>query len=431
MAIISKISPARQIRATETYEDTLTQLGLADQNAFAAGAEGTGYLEEDLNYLRTQINRIVGQTNWYDNPSVNLETLTNVSNKVIIQPVQLNGITFASGSTALTGITSGVAALSSGSNVGYVYDSAGTPAVDTYAKVTVRDAVTNSPLVDASENMIYGVLTFDGSDGGTVTGTAGGLLGIDLYTDVNGTATPSTYSGTVEVLIPQRTTIANASENFAMINAGFASATGSIELGDRRWVTLDTTDGTYKVTTGDNTELSLSQNVDVTNAINAIIPQTQKAYDLAQGLKSITGISFNEASTWSVSTDLTTEWNVGTTTNYLDGTVQTSYLDAFSKLDSQLKVVENLAINATPDTQVLILSSLTSSGTPVTIPNSKTYANTDVNAMGIFLNGQKLVSDNLAGGANQGDYAETSTTTVTFNFNLTPGDVITFVIYKS
>ena len=54
-----------QIRPSDTYDDTL-----------AAGAtleSGSTNLEGDLNALRSQLQRIIGQANWYDDPSNSLE----------------------------------------------------------------------------------------------------------------------------------------------------------------------------------------------------------------------------------------------------------------------------------------------------------------------------------------------------------------------
>lgn len=427
MAIKSLISQTRQIKASELYDDVLAM----------AGAEGATYLNEDLNYLRTQIKNITGLTNWFDVPTETLATIgaSGVSTKKVIQPVQISGtVTFASGTLNLTSITSGIASeILNTTTDGYVYDSNAVPAVNTKAMVMVRDAVSNAVLLDANENIIFGVLEFDGVDGGAITGATGGLLSVQLYTDVNGTATASTYSGSAEIVIPQRVALGDVDEAFAMVNAGFAGAVGAIELGNRMWTELDPATGLYGVTDGTNEELGINANSGLTSAINALIPEASKARDIAAAVKTITGVTVNESGDWGLATDLASEWDgAGVTTNYLNGTTtDTDYLQAFKTLDAQLFTVATQAANASSDKVVDIRATAVAEGVAVTVAGARTYLNTDKDAMDVLLNGQELISDSVAGGAGLGDYAETSSTSVTFNFPIDTGDIITYKIYKS
>ena len=419
MAIKSLISTARQIKASELYDDTLNM----------TGAEGTAYLNEDLNMIRTQLKNILGEANWYDAPVGNLAAIgsSGVADKKLIQPVQVNAVTFTTGLVTLT-LSGAGSSITNLTTDGYVYDPATTPLIDTKATVTVRDAVTNAVIVDGSENQVFGVLKYDGTDGAT-----GGNFSVQLYTDINGTATASTYSGVCEIIIPERKALGNVAENFAMTNAGFAGAVGAIELGTRDWTELDITSGLYTVTDGTNDELGINQNTDMTSAINALIPEASKAKDIATAVQSVTGVTINSSTDWSVATDLAVEWDgAGVNTTYLNGTTtDTSYLVAFKTLDNQLATVATLAANASSDKIVSILSAAVAEGVAVTLPSSKTYLNTDKDAMDVLVNGQELISDAVAGGTGLGDYVETSTTSVTFNFPLVATDVITFKIYKT
>lgn len=51
--------------------------------------------------------------------------------------------------------------------------------------------------------------------------------------------------------------------------------------------------------------------------------------------------------------------------------------------------------------------------------------------MDVLLNGQELISDNVAGGAGLGDYSEPTISTVVFNFPLEATDILTYKIYKT
>lgn len=85
-----------QVLGSITYDDTKA-LGLQ------GAAEASLNLEEDLNYLRSVVKAITGKANWFDAPAKNLETLsgqTNPDSKMILEPVQLNGIAVAQGAAS-------------------------------------------------------------------------------------------------------------------------------------------------------------------------------------------------------------------------------------------------------------------------------------------------------------------------------------------
>jgi hypothetical protein len=443
MAIKSLISQARQIRASEGYKDLNFVDGLQGARELAgdvhnaAVAEGTTYLEEDINHLRTQVKEIIGKTFWYDQTSISLEELASTGNKTIIQPVQTGAITLAAGSVDLTSIASGSGAEASGTTVGYVFTDDTTATVDTKAKVMLRDKVTNMPIVDEDENIIYGILTFDGADGDAVTGAAGGLLSVKTYKDVDGVSTAVAYDGEVEAIIPQRVNFADSAEDFAMVNAGFAGSVGAIELGDRLWVALDPATGNYDLVaeSGDNADLGITKDDNLTKVINALIGRASDAGTTAEVTEDLIGHTLNPDGT--LATDLDVEWDGdGVNTHYLDndaGAGTTTILDALKVLDNTLKTVEDLAKEAAGNTQVEILAADIASGTAWTIPNAVQVITGDKDACKVFVNGQLLISDFMVSGTagdGSGDYTVSSNTEVTFNFDLLAGDVITIEVLK-
>lgn len=438
MAIKSLISQARQIKASEGYQDLNFVDGaqgareLAGDVHSAAVAEGTTYLEEDINHLRTQVKEIIGKTTWYDAASISLEELASTGNKKIIQPVQLAGsITFAAG-TADSGLTSGAAADQTGTLNGYLYGAAST---DGKHVGLLRDKVTNMPIVDADENQVLvlveaGTAT-DGSDLASTT------LNLVTYTDVDGTLTAYPYAGEAEVIIPQRIGFADASEDFAMVNAGFAGAIGSIELGDRLWVALNTTTGSYDLTaeSGDNADLSITTNDNLTKVINALISKSSVAEDQSTAAKGLIG--YTQGTDGVMDTDLETEWDGdGVSTHYIDynaGAGTTTVLGALKVLDNTLKTVEDLAKSAGANKQVETLAADLAEATAWTIPNSVLVVTDDKDAIDVSVNGQRLTSDKQVSGTagdGSGDYTVSSNSSITFNWPLLIGDVIAVDVFK-
>jgi len=438
MAIKSLISQARQIKASEGYKDLNYVDGAQGARELSGDvhdgsvAEGTTVLEEDINNLRTQVKEIVGKTYWYDAASISLEDLTSTGNKTIIQPVQLAGALTFSGGTVDSGITSGTAADETGTTKGYLF---GKAATNGKHRALLRDKVTNMPIVDADENQVFALVEAnDATDGSDLSSTK---LNIVTYTDVDGTLTAYSYDGDAEVIVPQRVGFADASEDFAMVNAGFAGAVGAIELGDRKWVALDTSDGTYKVDaeSGDNSDLGITTNDNLTKVINALITKGSIAEDQSTAAKGFLG--YTQGTDGTFNTDLDTEWDGdGVNTNYIDydaGNGTTDILGALKVLDNSLKTVEDLASSASANKQVEILTADLAEGTEWTLPNSATVKTGDKDAIDVSVNGQRLTSDfQVSGkaGDGSGDYTVSSTTGITFNFPLLTGDVAVVDIFK-
>ena len=437
MAIKSLISQARQIKASEGYRDLNFVDGLQGARELsgdvhsAAVAEGTTYLEEDINHLRTQIKEIIGKNFWYDSASKSIEDLAG-SARTIIQPVQIaGGITFAAG-TADSGLTSGTAADESGTTEGYLF---GAAATDGKHRVILRDKVTNMPIVDADENLVFGLIEAGTATDGSDLSTTG--LNIVTYTDVDGTLTPFAYDGEAEVVIPQRVAFKDANEDFAMINAGFANSVGSIELGDRQWVALDPATGSYDIVleSGDNADLGIVTNDSLTKVINKLIEKSSTAEDQSTAAKGLIG--YTQGTDGLIDTDLETEWDGdGVSTNYIDydaGAGTTTILGAIKVLDNTLKIVEDLAKSASVNKQVEILAADLAEATEWIIPNAVKVVMDDKDAIDVIVNGQRLSSDKQVSGTagdGSGDYTVSSNTGITFNWPLLAGDVIVVDVFK-
>ena len=404
MALKSLISQARQIKSSVQQADI--DLG-ADNTARDTLVNGAAYLEEDLNNLRSMILDITGETKWSDIPAITLSQAAGTSTKTIFQPVQFEGsVTSADNLVTSLDAVPGVTNTTSTTDIGYVVTDAATPAPGTKAYVAIRDKSTNMPLIDADENQIFAVAYNNGSD----------KVQLKFFTDVNGTYTPATVDGDIEALLPYRQTFSNVDEGFSMVNAGFADQVGAFEIGTRVWV-----DGLLN--NGRTPTYDFVENEDITTTINKIAAVGALDKNLGDNVSAVSGIN---------SSTYTTTFLTDNADSYLaDGD---TLVAAIEKLDAQAKANADAAASASSDKIANIVTANIAEGVAVTLPQSKTYLNTDKDAMSVFVNGQYLISNAIADANNAGDtgdYAETSTTEVTFNFPLEIGDVVAYEIKKS
>jgi len=401
MAIKSLLSQARQIRASKSFADI--DLGV-DNPSRKTLVEGQEYLEQDMNVIRSMIKDITGTLEWQDLPSTTLSDLALTADKKVLQPVQYsqNGVNGTSVVSTLGVSIPGSTNTTSTQDIGYVIDDTATPAVNSKARITLRDKVTNQILVNAAENEIYGIASNDGFD----------KVKVSFFTDVNGTATPATVTGDVEMILPYREKLDSISEESLLINAGFAGAVGAFELGDRVYVDVDN-NGTPV--------FSFVDDEDITTTINKIAAVTGADKILGDNISNVSGITSSNNTTFK--TD-----NINS--NLQDGD---TLISAISKLDTLSNTLKDQIANVSGDEVSEILAANLAQGTEYTLPNSKTYLNTDKDAITVFLNGVKLASDLVIGDGSigNGDYTPFSTTTIKFNLPLEISDLITCVITKA
>jgi len=147
-----------QINNSTVYDDTLTM----------SAAETSTNLEEDLNYLRTQLKTFLGKTNWFDALSDNF-TLTAIHDKRLLYWIQktddvavpatqnyvlLTGATkpshnIAIGATAMGAIVSQLAGAIGANDL--------TVAANNGNVLQLRNAATNQPILTGG-NEVYGLL---------------------------------------------------------------------------------------------------------------------------------------------------------------------------------------------------------------------------------------------------------------------------------
>jgi len=403
MAVKSLLSQARQIKASVSHTDVALGADNADRSTLV---EGESFLEGDLNNLRSMILDITGETKWSDIPAVTLKDAAGTNNKLILQPIQYSGsVTDADNVVTDLDAVAGVANTTATEDLGYVVTDSDSPAPGTKAYVALRGKATNMPLVDADENQIFAVAYNDGND----------KVQLKFFTDVDGTYTAATLEGTVdfESILPSREKLVDVNEGFAMVNAGFAGQVGAFEIGDRAWK-----DGLLN--DGATATYGFVDDEDITKTINKIAAIGIDDKNLGDNVSAVSGID---------SATFTTKFKTDNEDSYMeDG--DTLYT-ALTKLDAQAKANADAAANASSDKVISIVTEDVEEGTNVTIPKSKTYLNTNKDAMSVYVNGAALISDAVADDNNSGDtgdYSEASTTEVSFNFPLEAGDVIVYEI---
>jgi len=406
MALISRLDQLRQIKSSNNQTDIDLGITNSDRSTIVSGAVS---LQDDLNQLRSQILDILGSgsTKWSDIPMTTLSETVGVSKKLLIQGIQTELIGVSSKSFVLIQQNS-INGSSLTSDVGIVNEPFnGSLNIDSKARAILRDKTTNNVILDSNEREVFGIIQHQDP----AINPSG--LEINFFVDVNGVLSPIIVNGDIEVIIPDRQKLSDISETALFSNAGFAGAVGSLELGSRIYNDISLTDGTGNI-------FGFTENEDITKTINKlslISGNNKNINDNFANISGISGIGFN------------TTFKTDNTTSYLAD--NDSLYEAIRKLDIQAKINNTTALNASADKVIKIISQSVSEGTPIIIPNSKIYDNLNKDSLDVFVNGQLLVSDVIAGGTGQGDYSESSNSEVTFHMPIEIGDVITFKIFKS
>lgn len=424
----SLIRQLEQVRRAATYSDAI-----ASANTSAV-AEPTisGSLEQDTNIIRTLLKQLKGTSTWYDDPGtyfdptsttsgssstkqmslVNIKGNTLDSKTIIIAVTNNNsgsGFTVASGTAGILMTTStsyathtnrvGLPIYSSTAHVGTYHDESGS---DNVCRVDLINTLTGAEFKDLSGNIIYGKL-HDGSDNsGSGSGTD---VYIKFYANGSVCTLPNGDVTKVTVIYPYRKLMSSMNE-YDWQRTDFISAwEGDVELLadiSNLWSYTGSADGTSAPTwTNTSSNYMLASN-----------PSTLRlAIDYIN-----TGIGNR----------------VYTEHNYVTaGQAITASIDA---LDQAVKDAADLAAAGTTAKYVESVSTLITANSAHALPYSILYtpcstAGREGKNMDIYVDGQLLAADTGTNGANADrDYAETTTSGVTFRFDIQVGRNITYIV---
>ena len=428
----SLIRQLEQIRSTVTYADDIADVNLS------ATAEPTvsGSLEGDLNVLRTLVKDVKGGTNWYDTTGKYFDptntdgsstankdmNLSNISGKTLDAATILLAVTDNNGGAGYTvsgtstgsliALTTayatdadrrGLPIFASTANNGSYHDEAGD---DTVCRIDVVNNDTDASIYDNSGNLIYARF-HDGSDfGGAGTGT-------DVYARfyANQVACDlSTVSGVdvtnVQFVYPHRKVMSDMQE-YEWLRTDFISSwEGDIEL-------IEDISNLWSYTGASND----ADNPQPWNNTSAEYIFSDAGASGPSTLKSALDY-LNDG----VGDRLYLE------ENYI--TSGESIADSLDKLDQEISDLADLS----GEKYIEETSALIHKNVPYTLPSSITYtpnatAGREGSNLDIYVGGQLLAASTGVNGANSDrDYNETSTTTVTFMFNIQSGRNITYVV---
>lgn len=423
----SLLRQLEQIRRAATYDDVV-----ADVNTSAV-AEPTvsGSLEEDTNVIRTLMKQIKGTTDWYSelptytNPAAigtpKSASLANIAGntldaKTIILAVSAdnsgNGYTVSGTSTGALLVptttnyadavdTTGLPIFASTANNGSYMDEGG---ADNICRVDVINSATGAEMQTVDGHTIYAKL-HDGADFGGVgegTDVYARFYANDAVTDL------STVSGTVDnvyFIYPLRKKLSDM-EEYEWLRTDFVSSwEGDVEL-------IDDIQDLWSFTgSSDNTEAPTWTNTSASYLLSSNPSNLKSAID-----------AINDG----VGSRLFTENNY-----FSDGASITSALDT---LDQELKDLELSIESGIGEKYVESVSALITKNTSHTLPYSIEYtpeatAGREGKNMDVFVDGQLLAADTGTNGANADrDYAESTTTTITFRFDIQAGRNITYIV---
>jgi len=428
----SLLRQLEQIRRSMTYDDAVSNVN----SSSVAEPTVSGSLEADLNVIRTLVKDAKGTTNWFDslgkyfdpsntdasntnNKELNLSNLSGntLDAKTIILPVREdnsgNGFAVTSASTGFLFTTTapyatpadrrGLPIFASTANNGSYYDEGGS---DRVCMIDVIDMNTGSQIKTNAGDTIYAKF-HDGAD------FAGSGAGNDVYVRfyANNSATDlSTVSGTtpshIQIVYPRRKVLSDM-EEYDWARTDFINSwEGDVELMEdiyNLWSYTGATDndGSPLPWSNDTASYILSSNPsDLKSAVDA----------LNDGIGS----------------------RLYSQDNYIsDGQTITASLDA---IDQELKTLSDSITASSADKYVETLSSSITKNVAHTLPGSISYTPDSTSGaegknMDVYVDGQLLAASTGTNGANgDRDYSETSSTSITFMFDVQAGRNITYVI---
>jgi hypothetical protein len=421
----SLLRQLEQIRRAATYNDDVASVNTS------AVAEPTvsGSLEQDTNVIRTLLKQLKGSTNWYDDPGMYFDptntsgtnesfkqlSLANIKghtldSKTIILAVSNDnsgsGFDVTSSSSGILMTTTTRYATTADRTGLPVYSSAGGAyfdegGADNVVRVDVINVATDSEIVDGSGNVIYGKL-WDGLDAGGIGG--GTDVFVKFYANGSPCNMPSGVSK-ISVVYPYRKRLTDVQE-YEWLRTDFVNSwEGDVEL-------IEDISNLWAFTGASNDDADAGPwtNTGAGYLLQSDPNDLKSAIDLLNN-----GVGSRQSGNYISASD----------------TIAESLVDLDSALDAVAdqiaagigeKYVESVGTLIVKNTDHSI-SALIGSYTP------SSDAGREGKNMDVYVDGQLLAADTGVAGADQNrDYAETSTTTVKFRFDIQVGRNITYVV---
>jgi len=431
----SLLRQLEQIRRAATYDDAVVDTHLAS----VAEPTVSGSLEEDTNVIRTVLKQLKGTDNWFDAPPKYFDptdtnasgtenkdaTLANMANQtldantIIVAVSDDNSgsgytVSGTSDGVLLSPITTnyadpdnrmGLPIFASTANTGSYFDEGGD---DNVCRIDVIDTASDTEFVTNDGYIVYAKF-HDGADYSGSGETSDAYA--KLYAN-NAVIDMTSVSGTVENIMfvyPVRKRLSDMQEHEWLRTDFISSWEGDIELIEdiqNLWSytgasnNVDTTTGSWN-----NTSASYLLQADPSNLKSAV-----DAINDGVGSR-----LFSEQNYISSGSTITTA---------LDALDQ-ELADISDSVDAGVaeKYVESVAVAITKNTPHTIPVAIVGGYTP------EATAGREGAHMDIYVDGQLLAADTGSNGANADrDYGETSTSQVTFRFDIQTGRNITYMV---
>jgi hypothetical protein len=423
----SLLRQLEQIRRAATYNDDVASVN----TSAVAEPVVSGSLEQDTNVIRTLLKQLKGSSDWFSAPNNYFDPLNTDGSNTPNKMTTLSGIaghtldsktiilavsadnsgsgysvtTSSSGILVAAGARYATAANRTGlpiyaSASGDYYDEGG---ADNVCRVDIVNMATDSEIVDGSGNVIYGKL-WDGLDAG---GTGDGVdVFVKFYANGSPCNMPAGVSN-IAVVYPRRKRLTDVQE-YEWLRTDFISSwEGDVELIEdisNLWAFTGASNGDADAGPWTNTGAGYLLTSDPDDLKTAI--------DLLN-----TGVG---------------AMNFGTTT-YLVG--DTNVAEALIDLDTALDAVaDQIAAGIGEKYVESVTGSQIDKNTEHSLPYSITYtpesgAGRQGKNMDVYVDGQLLAADTGTNGTNADrDYGETTSTSVTFRFDIQVGRNITYVV---
>ncbi|RLA03960.1 MAG: hypothetical protein DRQ47_04180 [Gammaproteobacteria bacterium] len=434
----SLLTQLEQIFKTETYDDTVSgtnTIAVAEPSSPTASGLGDSVIEHDMNVLRTIMKQVKGTDDWFTDPGnyfdpkntdvVDVENAefslaaiknnTLDANTALLAVDESNSGSGYSVSVGTDGILvnnttryathtdrTGLPIYASTTNSGSYYDQGG---IDRVVTIDLIDMDNGSEFRDTNGDIIYGKFHDGADNSGTGDGTD---VYIKFYTDAGEYTTISGDPSTVMAVYPYRKVLSDM-EEYEWVRTTFVSSwEGDAEIVEdisNLWSYTGAADGEsdpdWTVISGspivDSSHTSL---VEAINALNDDI-----------GIR---------------------DWTLTPPDSVLtDGESVTASLDA---LDIGIKsLADNSAANI-GDIYLEVVASGVDIDTPHTLPGSLVYTPDSTSGqegknLDVYLNGLLLSADTGVSGINYDrDYAESSTTQITFHSYIYENTNLTYLV---
>lgn len=322
-------------------EQVLPSIIYSDAQEMANAETGALNLQDDLNFLRTQLRLLSGETNWFDAPDISLSTLaarTNPDAKIILEPVQVSNLpVLAAAPEILLGANLTGAAVDvelDAVNVGYAAQLAGESVLADRNHVELR-AINGDP-IDAGDGFkLFGKLEVDAGVGvlpdANIDGVAKQFV-VKLYKlDATGAMVAATMPAnlSVDLIVRRQITLGAVQKDAFVKNASFFDVAQEANIGDLNFV-----DPTYLTTNATVTANLMALDVALDSVETAV--GTINDTDLAN-LRAFTGSDGQ--------TDTTPDYATAAGVTGAAGAVTVNTVPENSSLELGIGILRNVVAN--------------------------------------------------------------------------------------